>query len=143
VTLTRHQRGSREELPNDYIVSRKHCLIFLAAHGSCLNDVGKRIIASEMQIGAKTMEDAHKTKVAAYVAQWTAEGRWIDSGRWVPGNWGSKEYHPTRAEIRAKCKLFRTTPNRHGAHARAPRGGKYAVLRLAGIRREAITRSRP
>ena len=79
------------------------------------------------------MKNAHEIKVAADVARWKAEGRWVDRGRWVPGTWGSKEYHPTPAEIRAKCKLFRTTPNRHGAHARPPRGGKFAIAMLAGI----------
>jgi hypothetical protein len=79
------------------------------------------------------MKNSHQVKIADNVAQWRADGLWIDRGRWVPGNWGSKEYHPTRAEIRAKCKLFRTAPNRHGAHARAPRGGEFAIPSLAGI----------
>jgi hypothetical protein len=55
-----------------------------------------------MQAGAGTMKNAHQVKIADDVALWTAEGRWIDLGHWVLGNWGSKEYHPTRAEIRAK-----------------------------------------
>ena len=79
------------------------------------------------------MKNAHEVKIAADVARWRTEGRWVDRGRWVRGNWGSKEYHPTCAEIRAKCKLFRTTPNRHGAHARAPRGGEFAITTTIGV----------
>jgi hypothetical protein len=79
------------------------------------------------------MKNPHQVKVADDVARWTAEGRWGDRGRWVQGNWGSEEYHPTRAEIRMKCALFRTTAHRHGAHARAPRGGEFAIATLAGI----------
>ncbi len=77
------------------------------------------------------MRNVHEMKVATDVKRWQAEGRWIDQGQWVLGNWGSVEYHPTPAEIRAKCKLFRSTEGRHGAHARAPRGGKYAVMTTA------------
>jgi hypothetical protein len=90
-------------------------------------------LAARTQTGAKTMKNPHQMKVAADVTRWKAEGRWVDRGRWVLGNRGSEEYHPTRAEIRAKCKLFRTTPNRHGAHARASRGGEFAITTLAGI----------
>jgi hypothetical protein len=108
-------------------------LILFAAHGSCLTAAGGYIIAGKTQAGARTMKNSHQVKIADNVARWTAEGRWIDSGHWVRGNWGSKEYHPTRAEIRAKCKLFRTTPNRHGAHARAPRSGEFAIATLIGI----------
>ena len=79
------------------------------------------------------MKNAHEVKIATDVARWKAEGHWIDYGRWVPGNWGSKEYHPTPAEICAKCDLFRTTPRRHGAHARAPRGGEFAIATTGGI----------
>ena len=79
------------------------------------------------------MKNPHQVKIAANVARWKVEGCWVDCGRWVPGNWGSKEYHPTPDEIRAKCKLFRTTPRRQGAHARAPRGGEFAIVTLAGI----------
>ena len=79
------------------------------------------------------MKNPHQVKIAAYVASWKAEGRWVDWGQWVPGNWGSKEYHPTAAEIHVKCRLFRTTPNRQGAHARAPRGGEFAIAAPAGI----------
>ena len=79
------------------------------------------------------MKNAHQEKVATDVVRWQAEGRWIDRGRWVQAGRGPKEYHPTRAEICVKCKLFRTTPNRHGAHARAPRGGEFAVATLVGI----------
>ena len=81
------------------------------------------------------MKNAHEIKIAADVARWKAEGRWIDEGRWIrpERKWASKEYHPTPDEIRAKCKLFRTTPRRQGAHARAPRGGEFAIVTLAGI----------
>jgi hypothetical protein len=79
------------------------------------------------------MKNVHQVKIAEDVARWQAEGRWVDRGRWVRGNWGSKEYHPIRAEIRAKCVLFRTAANRRGAHARAPRGGEFAIATLAGI----------
>ena len=79
------------------------------------------------------MKNVHQVKIAADVERWKAEGRWVDRGRWIQAGPGPKEYHPTRAEIRAKCKLFRTTPNRHGAHTRAPRGGEFAIPSLAGI----------
>jgi len=79
------------------------------------------------------MKNSHQVKVAADVEQWKVEGRWVDRGRWVEVKRGPQQYHPTRAEIRAKCKLFRTTPNRHGAHARAPRGGEFAIATLVGI----------
>jgi hypothetical protein len=78
------------------------------------------------------MKNAHQVKIAADVNRWQAEGRWVDYGRWVRGNWGANEYHPTPAEIRAKCELFRTTLGRHGAHARAPRGGEFAVAATDG-----------
>lgn len=79
------------------------------------------------------MKNIHEVKIATNVTRWKAEGCWVDSGRWVPGNGGSKEYHPTPAEIRAKCELFRTTPRRHGAHTRAPRGGEFAIMTPAGV----------
>jgi hypothetical protein len=79
------------------------------------------------------MKNVHQVKVADDVARWKAEGRWVDRGRWVQVKRGPKEYHPTRAEIHSKCKLFRATPNRHGAHARAPRGGEFAIATLVGI----------
>ena len=71
--------------------------------------------------------------VAKEVRRWQAEGRWVDHGQWVRGNRCSREYHPTQQEIAAKCSLFRTRPGRHGAHARAPRGGEFAIPTLAGI----------
>jgi hypothetical protein len=77
------------------------------------------------------MKNVHQVKITDNVARWMAERHWVDLGRWGRGNRGSKEYHPTRAEIRAKCKLFRTTPYRHGAHARAPRGGEFAIPSLS------------
>jgi len=62
------------------------------------------------------------------VRQWGAEGRWVRlawHSEWV--------YLPTRWEIAAKCKLFRSLPRWRGAHKRAPRGGEFGVPTTAGI----------
>ena len=68
------------------------------------------------------------------VRQWEAEGRWVDRGRWVRLPWHSEwAYLPTRREIVAKCKLFRSLPGWRGAKKRAPRGGKFAVATTAGL----------
>ena len=77
--------------------------------------------------------NANAIAVAEDVRRWQADGRWVDHGRWVRGHWGSREYHPTQQEIAAKCSLFRTRVGRHGAHARAPRGGEFAIATTAGI----------
>jgi len=74
-----------------------------------------------------------KDLVVEHVRRWQAEGRWVDRGRWVPAANGTLEYHPTRREIAAKCRLLRTRPGRQGAHARAPRGGGFAVETTAGV----------
>lgn len=79
------------------------------------------------------MKNPHQVKIAADVERWKADGLWIDRGRWVQAKRGPKEYHPTHAEIHSKCELFRSTLHRHGAHARAPRGGEFAVATLVGI----------
>lgn len=68
------------------------------------------------------------------IERWQAEGRWVDRGRWVRLPWSAGlAYQPTRREIAAKCRLLRTRAGRHGAHARAPRGGEFAVATTAGI----------
>ena len=77
--------------------------------------------------------NANEIAVVEDVRKWQAEGSWIDHGRWVRAKWGAVEYWPTRREITAKCYLFRTRDGRHGAHARAPRGGEFAVETTAGI----------
>ena len=77
--------------------------------------------------------NANEIAVAEDVQRWQMEGQWIDRGRWVRGNWGSREYHPTEQEIASKCSLFRTRDGRHGAHARAPRGGEFAIATTGGI----------
>ena len=82
-------------------------------------------------MGAKMMNEQEMLEYQ--VQLWKAKGRWVDRGQWMPGNWGSKEYHPTRQEIAAKCKLFRSIRNWRGAHKRAPRGGEFAVRTTAGI----------
>jgi hypothetical protein len=72
--------------------------------------------------------------LASQVRQWEAEGRWVDRGRWVRLAWHSEwVYLPTRWEIAAKCKLFRSLPRWRGAHKRAPRGGEFGVPTTAGI----------
>ena len=68
------------------------------------------------------------------VRQWEAEGRWVDCGRWVRLPWHAElTYLPSRREISAKCRLFRSLPHWHGANKRSPRGGEFAVPTTAGI----------
>lgn len=63
--------------------------------------------------------------LAELVRTLEAEGRWIDRGRWVQLPWSSGPADlPTRREIAEKCRLLRSREERHGAHARAPRGGR-------------------
>jgi hypothetical protein len=76
-----------------------------------------------------------KEKVSEHVEQCQLEGKWIDRGRWVPGGRQVPEYWPTQKEIASKCRLLRTRDGRHGAHARAPRGGKHAVANAAEMNR--------
>ena len=71
--------------------------------------------------------------LAAQVRRWEAEGRWVDEGQWVRARHGAVEYHPTPAEIAAKCALFRSIAGWHGAFKRAPRGGEFAVKTTAGL----------
>jgi hypothetical protein len=77
--------------------------------------------------------NANEILVAEHVQHLQHEGRWIDRGRWIRARNGMPEYRPTRAEIAAKCRLLRTRAGRHGAHARAPRDGVFAVKTTAGI----------
>jgi hypothetical protein len=68
------------------------------------------------------------------VRQWEAEGRWVDRGRWARLPRHSEWiYIPTRREIRAKCKLFRSLSGWRGANKRAPRGGEFGLATTAGI----------
>jgi hypothetical protein len=67
------------------------------------------------------------------VRQWEAEGKWSDRGRWRRTKRGVLEYVPTKREIAAKCRLFRTIGQWRGAHKRAPRGGEFAVPATAGF----------
>ncbi len=71
--------------------------------------------------------------LAEQVRRWQAEGQWIDRGRWRRAKNGMLEYLPTKREIAAKCKLFRTIVGWRGATKRAPRGGEFAVATTAGI----------
>jgi hypothetical protein len=68
------------------------------------------------------------------VRKWEGEGRWVDRGRWTRASNGTLEYLPTKREIKAKCKLFRTIPGWIGATKRVPRDGEYAVPTTAGLR---------
>ena len=77
--------------------------------------------------------NANEIAVAEDVRQWQTEGSWVDHGQWVRGNWGAVEYWPTESEIVAKCCLLRTRAGRQGAHARAPRGGEFAIATTAGV----------
>lgn len=67
------------------------------------------------------------------VREWQVEGRWVDRGRWKRAENGTLEYLPTKCEIAAKCKLFRTLRGWRGAHKRAPRGGEFAVETTARV----------
>ena len=71
--------------------------------------------------------------LAGQVRQWELEGRWTDCGRWKRTANGTFEYLPTKREIAAKCRLFRTIGGWRGAAKRAPRGGEFSVLTTAGI----------
>ena len=71
--------------------------------------------------------------LADLVRRWEAEGRWADRGRWKQAKNGALEYMPTKREIAAKCKLFRTIAGWRGAAKRAPRGGEFVVTTTAGI----------
>ena len=77
--------------------------------------------------------NTNEIAVAEDVQRWQAKGEWVDHGRWVRAKWGAVEYWPTRWEITAKCCLLRTRAGRHGAHARAPRGGEFALVTTAGV----------
>ncbi len=74
-----------------------------------------------------------QTELAPQVRRWESEGKWIDRGTWERAINGQLEYHPTAEEIADKCELLRTIDNWQGAHARAPRGGKYAVMETKGL----------
>ncbi len=74
-----------------------------------------------------------QTELAPQVRRWEADGKWIDLGEWIRARNGVYEYHPTPEEIADKCELLRTIDNWQGAHARAPRGGKYAVMETKGL----------
>jgi hypothetical protein len=67
------------------------------------------------------------------VRQWEAGGRWVDRGRWTRAQNGTLEYLPTRREIVAKCRLFRSINGWRGAKKRSPRGGEFAVANTAGV----------
>jgi hypothetical protein len=67
------------------------------------------------------------------VRLWTAEGRWADRGRWTRAKNGTLEYLPTKHEIAAKCRLFRSIDGWRGAKKRAPRDGEFSVASTAGI----------
>ncbi len=68
------------------------------------------------------------------VREWEAEGRWVDRGHWIRSdNNGTLEYIPTKREIRAKCRLFRTIEGWRGAAIRMPRDGEYAIASTAGL----------
>jgi hypothetical protein len=68
------------------------------------------------------------------VRQWQAEGRWVDDGEWVRLRWSRyPAYMPTRREIAAKCRLFRSLDGWRGAKKRAPRDGEFAVSTTAGV----------
>ncbi len=45
---------------------------------------------------------------------------------------GTLEYLPSKREIRAKCRLFRTIEGWDGAAIRMPRDGEYAIATTAG-----------
>lgn len=74
-----------------------------------------------------------QTELAPQVRQWEAEGKWTDRGSWKRASNGTLEYHPTPEEIATKCELLRTIDNWQGAHARAPRGGRFAVMETKGL----------
>ena len=67
------------------------------------------------------------------VREWALEGQWIDRGRWKRFRNGTLEYLPTKREIAAKCRLFRTIPGWKGAGKRVPRDGEFAIPSTAGL----------
>lgn len=67
------------------------------------------------------------------ISEWERNGEWRDHGAWRRSRNGVLEYFPSRSEIRAKAALLRSRENRNGAHARAPRGGRFAVATTAGV----------
>lgn len=67
------------------------------------------------------------------IREWETEGRWVDRGRWTRAQNGTLEYLPTKREIAAKCRLFRTITGWRGAAKRAPRGGEFSVATTAGV----------
>jgi hypothetical protein len=67
------------------------------------------------------------------VRQSEVKGRWIDRSRWIRASNGTLEYIPTKREIAAKCKLFRTIEGWRGAAKRALRGSEFAVATTAGV----------
>lgn len=74
-----------------------------------------------------------QTQLTPLVHRWQAEGKWNDRGTWRRASNGTLEYLPTRREIAAKCRLFRSIVGWRGASKRAPRGGAFAVETTAGI----------
>ncbi len=70
--------------------------------------------------------------LAEQIRLWTAEGRWCDRGWWKRAKNGTPEYRPTKREVAAKCRLFRSLSGWRGAAKRAPRGGEFAVATTAG-----------
>jgi hypothetical protein len=74
-----------------------------------------------------------QTELTPLVRRWQAAGIWNDRGTWQRASNGTREYLPTRREIAAKCRLYRSIAGWHGAYKRAPRGGEFAVETTAGI----------
>jgi hypothetical protein len=74
-----------------------------------------------------------QTELAPLVRQWQAAGKWKDHGRWRRASNGTLEYLPTRREIAAKCRLYRSIAGWHGAYKRAPRGGRFGVATTKGL----------
>ena len=75
-----------------------------------------------------------KKLLGGQVRQWETEGRWVDRGYWIRSkNNGTLEYIPTKREITAKCRLFRTIDGWQGAAKRMPRDGEYAIASTAGL----------
>lgn len=74
-----------------------------------------------------------KKMLDGLVREWETEGRWVDRGRWCRAKNGTLEYLPTKREIAAKCRLFRTITGWRGAPKRAPRGGEFGVATTAGL----------